>query len=118
VMPTCPKCGEVFKAPTARAAAPVSLPFDRPTLDARNAILTAVWRCVQPVIGRGATATGWRQRNAKTARELAELGFTADVVVRAWQMASKDYGEPIRELGPVQRFIERAAADRAQRAEA
>lgn len=80
----------------------IKLPFDRETLDRRNAILKAVWGCVQPHIGRATTFTAWRDRNAKSARSLAEAGVDAARAVAAWEVACRKYGEPVRQLSAVQ----------------
>lgn len=83
------------------------LDFDRPLLDARYAILRAVWLRVEPLIGRSTTWTSWRARNAAVAMDLARGGFTPEQVVHGWDLASQERGEPVRELSRVQRFIER-----------
>ena len=82
------------------------LPFDRDTLDARNAILAAVWKHLKPIIGRSTTYTDWRKRNAVIARSFAEGGFKPEHIVAAWEDAGKRRGETIRELSLVQKFIE------------
>jgi len=86
------------------------LPFDRPLLDARYAIMRAVWRKVEPIIGRSTTWANWRARNTHIATALASGGFTPEQVLRAWELASKDAHEPVRELSRVQRYLERVQA--------
>lgn len=83
------------------------LPFDRTLLDARYAILRAVWKHVEPIIGRSTTWANWRARNSTIAASLAAGGFTPEQIAKAWELASKDIGEPVRELSRIQRFLER-----------
>ena len=122
--PCCPACGQtlptnllpgfdathVEKPPKAQR-----LPFDRSILDRKTEILKAVWDCVQPFIARTTSYTTWRKRNSDVANDLATLRFIPEKVAEAWRRASDEMGEPIRELSLVQRYLERAAADRAER---
>lgn len=89
------------------------LPYDRPLLDRRDAILKAAWALIQPVISRATTFTVWRKRNNEIAVDLAKAGVTPRAVVAAWQQATDRIGEPVRELSIVQKEIERAYAERA-----
>lgn len=89
------------------------LPFDRAELDARDAILRVVWQHIQPIIGRSTTWTDWRGRNQRIAMSFARGGFAPDQVEKAWQRATDEAREPIRELSRVQRFLERAQVYRA-----
>jgi len=95
---------------TAKRVREQKLPFDRPLLDARYAIMRAVWRQVEPIIGRSTTWANWRARNTHIATALASGGFTPEQVLRAWELASKDAHEPVRELSRVQRYLERVEA--------
>jgi len=91
------------------------LDFNRELYDRRDAILCGVWEKVQPYVGRAVSVTRWKTRNRAVALDLARLGFTAERVVRAWELASTEWGEPVREISYVQRFIEKAAANKAIR---
>lgn len=97
-----------------RNGRPIKLPFDRDTLDLRNAILKAVWQKVEPIIGRSTSFTDWRKRNATIARTLAERGYTTEKAVLAWEISSQYFGEPVREFSMIQRFLEKMHAHKAQ----
>jgi hypothetical protein len=83
------------------------LPFDRPVLDLRNAILRSVWEKVQPLVARSTTWTDWRKRNSVIAASLAQGGFSAEQIVYAWEQCRTRDGDPVRELFMVQKWLER-----------
>jgi len=91
-----------------------ALPFDRPVLDCRNAILRAVWERVQPLVARSTTFTDWRKRNAVIAASFALGGFTPDQIVYAWEQCRTRDGDPVRELFMVQKWLERVQAVKAR----
>lgn len=114
--PTCVEnSSHVEKAKTGKNGRPLKLPFDQPALDARNAILRLVWQHVQPVIGRSTTWSSWRARNARVADDLARGGFTPEQIEKAWEFATRDLHEPVRELSQVRRFMERVETQVAAR---
>lgn len=89
------------------------LPLERAELDRRREILRAVWEQVQPYIGRATTFTVWQRRNNRVAASFVKVGMSPAYVVAAWGVASKQRGEPIRELAMLQREIEKYQASRA-----
>ena len=103
------------KPERARRVRQVPLGFDRELFAKRDAILKAAWERIQPYIGRATTFSAWKARNSTVAATLAEKNIAPEHIVRAWDLATAERGEPLRELFMVQRFIERAAALAAQR---
>jgi hypothetical protein len=93
-----------------------SLPLPRPELDARVAILRAVWLHVEPVIGRSTTWTDWKRRNTRVADSFVHGGYSPEQIVAAWECACRKESEPVRELSRVQRFLEELAVYRARKA--
>ena len=73
----------------------------------RDAILDALWPCVQPYIGRTTGVTAWKKRNSLVAQDLAAHGWTPEKIVKAWELASAKSGEPIRELMLLQKHMDR-----------
>ena len=93
----------------------IKLPFDRADLDARTAILKAVWAQLQPLIGRSTSYSDWRARNSRVAMSFAVGHFEPQHILAAWEDCSKERGEPVRELALVQKFLQRIEAGAAVR---
>ena len=105
--------GVATQQPATKAPKQRTLPFDRPVLRLRNAILRAVWERVQPLVARSTTWTDWRKRNAVIAASFAIGGFTPEQIVYAWEVTKTRDGDPVRELFLVQRKMEHISAAKA-----
>jgi hypothetical protein len=119
----CPTCGQLLPATLVdvpkripKASRAATLPFDRPVLDRRDAILAAVWVLLQPSVGRAVLVTDWRAQNRKAALAMARAGILPAAAAAAWEQASSRKGEPIVLLAIVHREIEQAYCRRAGKA--
>lgn len=116
----CPTCGQHLpvtlvdvpnRIPKATRAA--TLPFERPALDLRDAILDAIWELLQPAIGRAVRVTDWKAANRRAALAMAQAHITPVAAVAGWKRASDRMGSPVRSVSVVHREIQQAYCERA-----
>lgn len=94
------------------APQPRQIPFTDPVEERARAILAAVWKVVQPVVGRTITRTEWGRSNKRIARDLASLNppLTDEVILAARDRATARIGEQVYSLTIIRDQLTREAA--------
>lgn len=94
------------------AREPRQIPFTDPVEERARAILAAVWKVVQPIVGRAQTRTEWGRSNKRIARDFASLNppLTDDDILAARSRASARIGEQVYSLTIIRDQLTREAA--------
>jgi hypothetical protein len=121
--PCCPTCGQTLSSTLPGFNEPSNgngkqrrdrpLPFDVEVYKLRDAILVAVWECLEPFIGRAQGVTAWKDANRKHALAMARQRIAPSAAVAGWKQATKRIGEPVRSVKIVHDEIIGAHARRA-----